>query len=1097
MLTNLNEKIQQNLQQQPGQTARQLATTLGLERSEVNSVLYADKIRFQKDSAHRWFLRAVGSQSTNRVTPPRTGSGLLARLCNYYLECLAREVQYEVNIWATSKYGREEYVELNAFPGSGTSALGDSDAKALGALTVGKRRNASRVTVLVGYPVFASPLRLKDGSLSFKLHPLFYHKVVGTTFIPLQLEELRPEPILSSFARLFGENPFEVLEEVRELSDELGLDGTDMSWEQFSETLEQLQHLRPDWAWGETCAPDQLNSSPPLNQVAQPGIYNRAIAWVTEEAPYTLGLREELGKLAVLEDKQLAGTALGHWLGIENVQAPTVPGALLEPLPLNSEQREAVQQAIAAPLTVVTGPPGTGKSQVLASIAVNAVHRGTSVIVASKNNRAVDVALERVNRLATVPVVLRLGANEHFSMMQEALEGLLGSPPDKSDYEQYASIEREYEAIVGQWRDNRSRIDQTVKLRNQVDELERNCENVRGQVKSALFSRWMVEDGPGTATVDELAQRLVTLQCTWPKMFEWLWRKLRAQSLREVTTLVPGLTAVANFVGLPAPSSMLTWDTLDELSVSLTQLKTQLERATQVRKYGSTLEILRRQASIESGAAKLASLEQKIAMMSEHFWRAWVATKPALKKSNARQELGRLQAVVRILAEPGQSREHTEARKRLVGQFRDLIHYLPAWAVTNLSVRGRVPLEPGIFDTAVIDEASQCDIASALPLLYRAKRAVIIGDPKQLGHISSLSKDLEAQLLEKYGLSDYPEWGYSINSLYDKAAGSVQPEAIVGLRDHHRSDAQIIGFSNKEFYEGRLRVATRHDRLKRPSHEPNGFRWLSVQGSTERPSTGSARNDAEADAVVCELRRLMVENSYEGSVGVVTPFRAQVERINDKLERDPFLKQVAFRGGITIDTVDRFQGDERDVILFSVVAATGAPMSTLLFLKNQSNRLNVALTRARAMLVVVGDRTFLAGSNVPKLAALAQYEPSASDEKNSRKPTVTAGFVSEWEDVLREALLQKGITSVAQVPVEQYLLDLAMIVGNRKLDIEIDGEAYHRAWDGERLTRDLMRDRRVLELGWDVVRFWVYEIRDNLDGCVARVQKWSDSVPNA
>jgi superfamily I DNA and/or RNA helicase len=64
---------------------------------------------------------------------------------------------------------------------------------------------------------------------------------------------------------------------------------------------------------------------------------------------------------------------------------------------------------------------------------------------------------------------------------------------------------------------------------------------------------------------------------------------------------------------------------------------------------------------------------------------------------------------------------------------------MPGWAVTSLSAKGRVPFESGLFDLVVIDEASQCDIASVLPLLFRAKRAVIIGDPQQLRHISRLT----------------------------------------------------------------------------------------------------------------------------------------------------------------------------------------------------------------------------------------------------------------------------------------------------------------------------------------------------------------------
>src|SRR5688572_7530810 len=108
------------------------------------------------------------------------------------------------------------------------------------------------------------------------------------------------------------------------------------------------------------------------------------------------------------------------------------------------------------------------------------------------------------------------------------------------------------------------------------------------------------------------------------------------------------------------------------------------------------------------------------------------------------------------------------------------------WAVTALSARGKIPFVPGHFDLLVIDEASQCDIASVLPLLYRAKRTVIIGDPQQLRHISAVPRAKDADLHTKYGLvENRAAWMYSVNSLYDLAAGVVHAEQIINLRDHH------------------------------------------------------------------------------------------------------------------------------------------------------------------------------------------------------------------------------------------------------------------------------------------------------------------------
>ena len=98
--------------------------------------------------------------------------------------------------------------------------------------------------------------------------------------------------------------------------------------------------------------------------------------------------------------------------------------------------------------------------------------------------------------------------------------------------------------------------------------------------------------------------------------------------------------------------------------------------------------------------------------------------------------------------------------------------------------------------------------------------------------------------------------------------------------------------------------------------------------------------------------------------------------------------------------------------------------------------------------------------------------------------------VSQWERDLYTALYYAGIPTIPQYPVEKYRLDLAILKNNRKLDIEVDGEMYHRDWNGELMYRDQLRNQRLFELGWDVKRFWVCQIRDDRDGCVEEIKKW-------
>jgi very-short-patch-repair endonuclease len=456
---------------------------------------------------------------------------------------------------------------------------------------------------------------------------------------------------------------------------------------------------------------------------------------------------------------------------------------------------------------------------------------------------------------------------------------------------------------------------------------------------------------------------------------------------------------------------------------------------------------------------------------------------------------------------PDAERVHSSVKQRARALQGKVTELFACWAVTSLSARGRVPFEPGYFDLVVIDEASQCDIASALPLLYRAKRSVIIGDPQQLRHISALSRPRDSELQHKHDLVDTRVgWMYSVSSLYDVAAGVVAPDSIINLRDHHRSHADIIEFSNRRFYEGRLRVATRYRQLERPRNGEPGVVWQDVRGDVVRPASGGALNRREAQAVLAALQDLLVMRGYEGTVGVVTPFRAQAQLLQELVSSSDELSNVRERSELLVDTVHRFQGDERDVMFFSPVVSAGMPVGALGFLRSNGNLFNVAITRARGLLHVVGDRAAAGASGVDYLADFAGYVAGLNGD--ARRPTESDAVamgpdyppvakpeqVSEWERILYRAFYAAGLRPIPQYSVEQYDLDFAILVGDRRLNVEVDGERYHRAWTGELCLRDQLRNQRLIELGWEVKRFWVYEVRDSLDACVATVRHWAEAA---
>src|ERR1039457_5635300 len=145
---------------------------------------------------------------------------------------------------------------------------------------------------------------------------------------------------------------------------------------------------------------------------AKPAPNDHELTRQTSAQDYTKGLEFELRSLQTVALRTYRTTALGAWVHSRTVgSSPADRHPLLEVVALNGEQRQAVQQGLSSPLTVITGPPGTGKSQVVTSILVNDARQGRTVLFPSKNHKAVDLVEARVNALGPRPVLVRLGAD--------------------------------------------------------------------------------------------------------------------------------------------------------------------------------------------------------------------------------------------------------------------------------------------------------------------------------------------------------------------------------------------------------------------------------------------------------------------------------------------------------------------------------------------------------------------------------------------------------------------------------------------------------------------------------------------------------------
>lgn len=1111
----INDRIAQYLSSNPGKTSAQIAAAIGADKTAISNALnnyLAGK--FLQDMEYRWWpMDQAPTIKMNNLQDEKFANTPLSNLARYYLACLGQDELSDVSVLARDRYNTPDYAGLTALPDSAIEPVLQQNAVA--ALVNRVRSDRNPQILYLGYPVSVQQDISKRGEPYFKLEPLL--------LLPIQFDQANNRGIASLsnefpmintavLKRYSNADGNSIMGELLALEDELGYDNVSQV-PSLQELAQRLHSIRPEWPWFESCKPDALITEPALNVLDRPGIYNRAVILSAERKPYTQGLETELRELAKKGIEAYRDTALGklvhNRLNSDSLpvgQADDMP--LIEVLPMNNEQRMAVHSALTKPLTIITGPPGTGKSQVVTNLLINAAWQNKKVLFASKNNKAVDVVETRVNNLGSRPILMRMGMTQYQLKLREYLQNLLSATASEEEKLAYRDALAAYHKNMKDLTALEKMQIDVIDTRNQVDELEQKVERLRNELSADLFSAIKTIDVETLQThADDFVLALNAADKSAHNiLIKAAWQLVGKQRYKRLKDTIAHIRDDLKLLGIAVPHSEPDEFVYKEWRGVGTKLDALLPSVREVKTYFDGLNKLKRMSSLEEINLKTRQLRQVLSKNSEELWESWLRVRPSELSSNERQLLSQYASVLKIITDNNSQSADRATWRRYYELTASVSGFLSCWAVTSLSARGKLPFTAGFFDLVIFDEASQCDIASALPLLFRAKSAVVIGDPMQLSHISSIQKNVDQQLLERFELGEgYLQWAYSWNSLFDMAFSYVAAKDIVNLRDHHRSHADIINFSNEYFYEGRLRVATHYDRLNKPDQESRSLRWINVKGKTTRPESGSAINKSEADKIVLELRKLVLGQGYRGTIGVVTPFRAQANYINELCNRDAELINLLNELDFQCNTVHRFQGDERDVMIFSPVISEGAHASAIGFLNNSQNLFNVAITRARAMLLVVGDQVAAASSGVEYLARFAQYVAEleqaqqegdvnyrASDIGPEYPTHVDRSKVSDWEVILYNALYEAGIKTIPQYPVEQYSLDLAVIDGDRRLDIEVDGERYHRNWTGELTRRDQIRNQRLFELGWDVKRFWVYQIRDDIDGCIQSIQQWID-----
>ncbi len=435
--------------------------------------------------------------------------------------------------------------------------------------------------------------------------------------------------------------------------------------------------------------------------------------------------------------------------------------------------------------------------------------------------------------------------------------------------------------------------------------------------------------------------------------------------------------------------------------------------------------------------------------------------------------------------------------KREPEKCRMLLKVLPCWIMSPDDVARLFPCEPGIFDTVIIDEASQCDLPSMAPVLYRAKQAIIAGDSKQMQaqRFAFTSTQVAAQAWRENGLDQFDPDRWLDPARIDLLhLASVRFDEEAFLDEHYRSLPPIIGFSNERWYGNRLRVM-RDRQDKRVGHPDSPVITLRhvVEG---RVNPGTQENETEAKELIAALREKLHDPGYsEATFGIVCLFEEQMRLVNEMVA-EQIDDDLRAGHDLVVVNPDGFQGDERDVIFYSL-SYDGNGMDKAALSARQAERehiqgmLNVAFTRAREEVHVFHSAPIEEFGNAAGKGTIFDWlqfcRKNCTSNDNSGDCDVRPAQ-SEFEaEVIRE-LTSNGIKVTAQYPSCGFFIDIVAELEHQRLAIECDGEIWHLDEHGQLRIEDVYRQEILERAGWRVVRIPYRNWRKERPIQVARVR---------
>lgn len=566
---------------------------------------------------------------------------------------------------------------------------------------------------------------------------------------------------------------------------------------------------------------------------------------------------------------------------------------LIFPFGFNISQKRATELAFQNQVSVIEGPPGTGKTQTILNIIANAIINNNTVAVVSNNNSALSNILEKLKLNHLDFICAFLGRKDN---RDKFFEEQMTNYPDFTDWNY--SVKKDTLVSL------QAELNEMLKRKNELAEVTLLLKNFETEF-----------------------EYFKTYYTSWNETIS-LPKQITKRKVEELLDLLIEL----QYLGIKGKVSLL-------------------EKIHLILKYGfkTGKALYRNPAPFISNIQYLYYQRQIYELKEKKFY-----LEKRINKYNFNQKIKEYKELS-LQSFKFELRKRYQARKRpsfnesvLRYDFKSFTNEYPVILSTTHSLRNSMP-HNFLFDYLIVDEASQVDLASGMLAFSCAKNAVIVGDTKQLPNIIPTNKlGYLNDLFQKYQLPD--ALNVANHSLITSIMAYFPNLPRTLLKEHYRCHPLIINFCNQKYYHNDMIILTERNYNNQP---------LTVYKTVAGNHARGRINQRQIDVITKEILPKIRKEDESATIGIISPYRDHVEELQ-RLINDPMIE---------IDTVHKFQGRERDIIILSSVA------NEINDFIDDPHLINVAVSRAVKQLIVVVSPTFedKVGTNIGDLIRYIKY----------------------------------------------------------------------------------------------------------------------------